>query len=69
MTSTFENEASFKATVCSWYKAFSHSRKNFGDDVREDRSRSAAILEYIDTMRKLIPSDRHVRYAEIETSL
>ena len=42
---------------------------NLSSDVREDRPRSGVTHEHIDAARKLITSDRHMAYDEIETLL
>ena len=69
MKSTFGSEAPSKATIYNCFKEFSSSYNNLSDDVREGRPRSVLTPEDTDAVRKLIGSNRHVTYDEIETFL
>ena len=67
--SIFGNEAQCKAAIYNWLKIFYCGYQSISNNVREGRARSTVTSKYIDTVRKLIGSDRHVTYDEIETTL
>ncbi|GBP86840.1 Putative uncharacterized protein FLJ37770 [Eumeta japonica] len=69
LRTAFGNKAPFKMAIYNWFAEFKPGLVNLSDEVRDGRSSTAVDNKYIDAVRRMIETDRHVTYHEIRTSL
>ena len=62
LISTFDDEASFYATLKRWYNEFNRGCHSLTDEFRKGRPKSVIGSENINSVQKLIRQDRHVIY-------
>ncbi|GBP89734.1 Putative uncharacterized protein FLJ37770 [Eumeta japonica] len=69
LQTAFDDEAPCKTTIYTWFTEFKRGRINLGDDFRGDYPSTAVNNNNVDTMRRIIVTDRHVTYHEIRACL
>ncbi|GBP96760.1 hypothetical protein EVAR_68207_1 [Eumeta japonica] len=66
LRTAFEDEAPCKTAICNCFAEYKSGRINLSNEFRDGRPSTAVN---IDGVRRMIETDRHVTYHEIQTSL
>ncbi|GBP65569.1 Putative uncharacterized protein FLJ37770 [Eumeta japonica] len=62
LQSAFGDEAPCKMFIYNWFAEFKRGRVNFSDEFRDGHPYTAVNNKNIDSMRRMIETDKHVTY-------
>ncbi|GBP47718.1 hypothetical protein EVAR_14249_1 [Eumeta japonica] len=69
LQNAFGDEAQYNTTINNWFAEFKRGHVNLSDEFRDDRLSTAVNNKNIDAVRRMIQTDSHVIYHEIQASL